>query len=359
MYLRNCWYAAGWIHDFAGEGTHARTMLDEPLVFYRRKDGRLVAFEDRCCHRLAPLSKGQVEGDDLRCMYHGLRFNPQGQCIEIPGQPQIPAGTCVRTYPVIEKHSIAWVWMGDVTRADEALIPPFVGLDSEHYSMLPGRMDYDANYMLINDNLLDLSHLSFVHANTFGAPTDFSDKRPKITRLERGLRVDRWLLGEPPAKYMADQMPSDARFDVHVTYDFLVPGIFLLDSLVYPAGHFETYGGEVPDSELLHREYTCQAVTPLTSTKSCYLFAYGPWSRMAELAPFYLDLAYKIFGEDNVMIEAQQRIVDRSPGRKMQATSHDAAPNQYRWVLDKLIAAERAERNDQPETHRTVKLTPA
>ena len=169
MFLRNCWYMAGWSRDFTVGTLAGVTMLNDPIVIYRQSGGSLAALQDRCCHRFAPLSRGRVEGDDLRCMYHGLKFAPSGKCIEIPGQPKIPPQACVRAYPIVDKYSGAWIWMGDPSLADESLIPDFVGIDDPRWAMHPGRMDYNANYMLINDNLLDLSHLAFLHQKSFGA----------------------------------------------------------------------------------------------------------------------------------------------------------------------------------------------
>ena len=100
MFLRNCWYVAGWSHHFPEDGLVTRTILGDPIVLYRKRDGGIVALENRCCHRHAPLSRGRKEGDDLRCMYHGLKFAPSGKCIEIPQQDIIPSTAVVRSYPV-------------------------------------------------------------------------------------------------------------------------------------------------------------------------------------------------------------------------------------------------------------------
>ncbi len=145
MFLRNCWYATGWSRDFAPEALTAVTILNEPIVIYRKSDRAAVALQDRCCHRFAPLSMGRIEGDDLRCMYHGLKFAPSGKCIEIPGQPKIPPQALVRRFPIADKYSVAWIWMGDTALADESLIPDFVGVDDPQWAMKPGRMDYNAN----------------------------------------------------------------------------------------------------------------------------------------------------------------------------------------------------------------------
>ena len=91
MFVRNCWYATAWDFEVKHDAILARTIAGEDLVLYRKTDGGVVAFEDCCCHRHAPLSEGRIVGDDLRCMYHGLKFAPDGKCNEIPGQPTIPS----------------------------------------------------------------------------------------------------------------------------------------------------------------------------------------------------------------------------------------------------------------------------
>ena len=122
VYLRNAWYVAAWDRE-VGRKPLARTILNEPIVLYRKADGAPAALEDRCCHRHVPLSLGTLVGDDLRCGYHGLRFDASGVCVEIPGQPKIPPGARVRSYPVVEKWNWIWIWMGEPARADVKLIP--------------------------------------------------------------------------------------------------------------------------------------------------------------------------------------------------------------------------------------------
>src|SRR5215471_4453184 len=109
MFVRNCWYVAAWDYELKPGELIGRTIINEPVALYRASDGGLVAVEDRCCHRFAPLSKGRIEGDDLRCMYHGLKFDRTGRCIEIPGQETIPAKARVRRYAAVDRHS--WVWV--------------------------------------------------------------------------------------------------------------------------------------------------------------------------------------------------------------------------------------------------------
>src|SRR5690606_14784734 len=209
--------------------------LGEPLVLWRNESGEVAALEDRCVHRLAPLSLGRCEGANLRCMYHGLLFNSSGQVIEIPGQDIIPPRAKVKSYPVVVRHSWVWIWMGEPATADPALIPPAIGYDNPDYILGHGQLDYQAEARLINDNLLDFSHLSYVHANSFGAGPQFAQHQPKITPIDRGVRFERWIPGTLGAKVRRSDVPVDS----WQTYDFLLPGVLLMWSAHYPAGTAE------------------------------------------------------------------------------------------------------------------------
>ncbi len=168
-FLKNTRYVAAWSHEIQANHLLPRTITQIPLLFWRDQSGRVVALADRCCHRAAPLSKGRLEGDRIRCMYHGLLFDTTGKCVEIPSQEFIPPAAKVRAYPVVERYKWIWVWMGDIDRADPSLIPDTHYLDDAGWRGTPGYMYYDANYLLITDNLLDFSHLSYVHESTLAA----------------------------------------------------------------------------------------------------------------------------------------------------------------------------------------------
>ena len=344
MYVRDCWYVAAWDHDLTAETPIGRVIIDEPVVIYRSGSGRLIALADRCCHRFAPLSLGRVEGEELRCMYHGLKFDGSGRCTEIPGQDMIPATACVRAYPVVSKHSWIWVWMGDPAKADESLIPAAVGLDDPNWTLRSGHMDYEANYLLINDNLTDFTHLSYVHANSFGATEAFARSRPTVDRLDRGVRIWRW---------MNDGLRDDAPTRVHrrgdgdmwQTYDFLAPGILLMLTATFPHGTAERFAHGPPDYSQVQpiaQNFTSQAVTPMTGKTSRYYFSWGPGSGEGSdaVADSMLELAHVAFAEDRTIIEAQQRSTDMAPGLKEVLTSADVGPMQMRAVLQRLMREE-------------------
>ena len=346
MYVRNCWYVAAWDYELKPGELISRTILGEPIAVYRAGDGGLVAMADRCCHRFAPLSLGRIEGDDLRCMYHGLKFDRRGRCVEIPGQDMIPQTACVRTYPAVQKHSWIWIWMGDEARADEALIPAAVGLEEPRWTLRSGHLDYDANYLLINDNLTDFTHLSYVHRNSFGASEVFAHTRPTVERLDRGVRIWRWMSGG-----LREDAPTRAHRrgdgDNWQTYDFLAPGVLLMHTAVCPYGTAERFGGRPPDLsqvEVISENFTSQAVTPMTDRTSRYFFSWGPSSGEGSdaLAEAMMQVANLAFGEDKVMIEAQQRVIDMGPEQKEVLTSADVGPMQMRAALQRLIREETA-----------------
>ena len=190
MFIKNTWYVAGWSKEVPQDGFLARTIIGLPLALWRDQAGKVVAFEDMCCHRGAPLSRGRREGDTVRCLYHGLLFDRAGKCIEVPSQDTVPANACVRTFPVVERHRWIWIWMGDAAKADPALIPDTHWLEDPGWRSLDGYTHYDTNYLLICDNLLDLAHLPYVHPTTLGGSEDYARNPATVETLERGVQGD-------------------------------------------------------------------------------------------------------------------------------------------------------------------------
>lgn len=342
MFLRNWWYVAGWSHQVPVGEIVARTILGEPIVLYRTSAGAVTALEDRCCHRFAPLSRGRLEGDDIRCMYHGMKFSAAGQCVEIPAQAQIPSGAKVRTYPVVEKDRWIWVWMGDAALADATLIPDALNHDDPDFMIGTGQMDYEANYRLIHDNLLDLTHLSFVHEKTLGRRTSsWGTAMPNVAAVEHGVRVSRWLRnGGTPPYVDAPQQTQD----YWASFDFVLPGLFLLNTSAYPAGTADKFPDGPSGLDPIWVVVTSQAITPITERSTVYYFSGGQLRRHADPARIDMQLAgfNTAFLEDKSMIEAQQQVVDRSPGRSMMTLQFDRSVAAFRRLLDRMIRDEQA-----------------
>lgn len=343
MFLRNCWYMVGWSTDFSADAIVPFTVLDEPLAIYRKTDGSLAALEDRCCHRLAPLSVGRKEGDELRCMYHGLKFAPDGRCTEVPGQDRISPRVCVRSYPIIEKHGAAWVWMGEAEKADQALVPPIIGPDNAEWAMVCSSFDMDANAELISDNLLDLSHAPFVHEATFGASDPValkmmkeSEARRGVMQLDRGVRAQRWQLGRQSNPYFGAR-PSDDE----VVSTFLVPGVFILTIRSYEPGVLDrSADGDVTEKPIFAR-CTNQMITPISKDKSRFFFNFGPWAEAADLKHHCFGIGDAAFQEDKAIIQAQQDMIHRSPERKYMLLPMDQPIVRYNEIYARLLADEK------------------
>lgn len=343
-YVRNCWYVASWAHDLNPETPFGITILGDPIVIWRSEGGQVSALADLCPHRLAPLSLGRCEGENLRCMYHGFLFNQHGQTVEIPGQDTIPHQAVVRRYPVVEQDGWVWVWLGDADKADIALIPKAFGTDDDRWLLGCGYLDYDAEASLISDNLLDFSHITYVHAASFGAGGGFADAQPKITKLDRGLRITRWI-GGTSGPTSEGRGGEGTIVDYWQSYQFLLPGVLLMESASFEAGSAEKYGEDgPPDMALALRAWavTSQAVTPLAPGKARYFFSTGPHRDYGNEAARdgMVAVAHMAFAEDKVMIEAQYRNISAQAKPRFVPSAHDRAVTMFSGMVRKLIAAE-------------------
>lgn len=339
MYLKNCWYVAAWSDEVKDEPL-ARTILNLPIVFYRDAAGKIVALDDRCCHRGAPLSLGQIEGDCIRCMYHGMKFAADGRCVEIPMQETIPAAAKVRAYPVVELHRWIWIWMGDPERADVNLVPDAHWLDDPAWTSKPGYMVHKANYLQVSDNLCDFSHFSFVHPKTVGGSVAYARATPKIERTERGVRITRGLDNDEPAPFFVALRPDWDRVDRWNNYDFVVPGVLLMDSGSIPVGR----GGATGSREGALEFRGCQAVTPETDHTTHYFYAQPRNFELEDegLSDKILGMLDAAFEEDRRIISGQTRMLAFDPDFKMMPLGVDSGLSQYRWVLNRLIQQENA-----------------
>ena len=339
MFIRNCWYVVAWEHEIPADGLFNRTVINEPLLLFRTADGAVVALEDRCCHRLAPLSKGRKEGDCVRCGYHGLKFDASGVCVEVPGLDTVPPKARVRSYPVQVKNRWVFVWMGDTDKADPAMLPDNFSCAHPDWKNIPGTMHYDTPYLLICDNLLDFSHLSYVHEKTLGGSSAIAQARPLIEPVPRGIKVTRRVPDVPPPPFYLRMRPelAGSRMDRWFVYDFVLPGTLLMHSGGRPAGAAE---GDNSQAITLH---SCQTLTPETDTSTHYFFQQSHPAAMgdAALTGTLFDSLIAAFNEDRDMISAQAAMLARSPQSTMLPLAMDAALLQYRRLVDAALAAER------------------
>ena len=166
-FIFNEWYVAGFAHEF-DRTLRKRKILGRNLVLFRTTGGQLSALDDRCAHRSYPLSASKLDGDTIVCGYHGLRYNAAGDCIEVPSQAKCPKGIGVARYPLVERGPLVWIWMGAAELADPARIPHQPWLEASDWERSQGYFALPASYVSLHENLMDLTHLSFLHAESFG-----------------------------------------------------------------------------------------------------------------------------------------------------------------------------------------------
>lgn len=336
MFIRNCWYVVAWDHEIGPDKLFSRTVIGEPLVLFRTSDGGISALEDRCCHRFAPLSKGYKEGDCVRCGYHGLKFDRAGICVEVPGLDVVPRNTKVRHYPLVIKNKWVFVWMGAEESADPALLPDNFSCDDPGWVNLPGYLHYDTNYLLIADNLLDFSHLSYVHANTLGGSTAIAQARPTIEKIDRGIRVTRTVPDVPPPAFYKRMRQFLGNLDRWFIYDFVMPGTLLMQSGGRPAA------GSPDDPNNIIELHSCQTLTPETETTTHYFFQQSHRAGQGDgtIAKTIYDSLVVAFNEDRDMITSQARNLEMNPAAVMKPLPMDSALVQFRRLIDDAIAAE-------------------
>lgn len=342
MFLKNAWYCAGWDYQISQgkDAIVARKIAGKRVVLYRKLGGQVVAMEDQCPHRQAALSLGRKEGDALRCMYHGLRFEPDGKCSEIPNIEKVPDQICVKTYPVVEKDNWVWVWMGDPDKADPSLICDAVGPSNPDYTTRPSYIQVNANYLLENANLADLSHLAFTHDGSIamGLTTAFAKQTHKV--ISRGIKTDYWVRNAPLPKFVQHLFPSEFRCDAHFDITQTYPCNWVMHFRVFTAG--TATEGE-SNGQLVLDSWTSQAVTPRDMESVDYYYSWGVSRRteqpgLADLLKEGLDVA---FDEDRRMLEAQQQRIQEDPHfRQMGIGAADAGPARMLRVIDQLIRDE-------------------
>ncbi|MDE0797201.1 MAG: aromatic ring-hydroxylating dioxygenase subunit alpha [Alphaproteobacteria bacterium] len=343
-FLRNTWYVAMFSPELGeGELKH-RTIMNEPIVLYRKENGGIAAIADRCAHRHVPLSMGRLQaGDRIQCIYHGLEFGADGKCALNPhGSGKASDALKVKSYTVIEKHTLIWVWMGDKP-ADESKIPDYGCLDDRDPLHItdPGYLMVNANYQLLVDNLLDLSHISFTHAGILGN-ADTATAEPLVEQDGDVITVSRNSKdAETPGilKMMAVDDELKQRGDQWQAISWFPASNLWLEFGVSKVGEpKETGTGYLA----LH------FLTPETEKTTHYHYTAARWGVQTDDATNkeIRELIYKMrtfaFADQDVpVIEAQQVSMDQG-GEDLAPTllSVDTGPLQYQKVLDRLIADE-------------------
>jgi phenylpropionate dioxygenase-like ring-hydroxylating dioxygenase large terminal subunit len=343
-YLRNVWYVAGWADEVAPGAMLARQICDEPIVLYRDDEGRPHALFDRCPHRFAPLSKGKLcEGArSIQCGYHGLRFGADGKCNHNPhGEGRIPVAAVVKSYPVVERWSLLWIWLGDPAHADADLIPSFPFLDTAQWYVGKAQMEIDANYVLESDNILDLSHIEFLHPGSLGAGQS-GEGKTTVTQEGNTVWSRRFVRGEilPAFLYQVTGLPDGAPCDRWLDVRWNAPSYMYLQADFALSGAARETGVLTPQVHLF---------TPASEGKTYYFYALalpkslGEWAADAARNNV-AGLREPFLQEDKPMVEAQQRAMAGRSFWDMKPVllDVDAPAIRARRVLEQMLAAEAA-----------------
>ena len=256
MFLKNCWYVAGWSDNYKNE-LKPQKILGENIVLYRQQDGQAVALEDACPHRKLPLSLGQLNDDKVICGYHGLTFDGSGSCVAAPTQQKnIPKRAVVKSYPVIDRYRLLWIWMGDPDKANPNDIFNIENFDNPDWGYTDGGiLPIECNYLWVVDNLLDPSHVAWVHVTSFaGGGTD--DQPLDLEKTDDGVIVSRWIYDQPPSPYYKDLLKNYTSKKLICTNPDLI--VHRGSKEEYCAGYiakiFESLGGKVEYFGKPHKE---------------------------------------------------------------------------------------------------------
>jgi vanillate O-demethylase monooxygenase subunit len=339
MFLRNAWYIAAWA-DEIGEKPLGRRICNEPVVLFRDREGRAAALADRCCHRAAPLSLGTVVESGLQCGYHGLTFDGSGKCVAVPGQTRIPEEARVRSYPVVEKDQLLWLWMGEASRADPGLILDFPYHNDR--ARWPNKHDcypIKGNYMLMVDNLMDLTHLGYLHAKTVGGnPAAHVGAEMKTVRTPTGIKFTRWMRNSVPPPTYVKAAGFKGRVDRWQEFEWVAPSAILQWTGAADVGTGAYEGNREGGFQfrLFH------GLTPETETSCFYFWSVANGYRQDDpeaTEQLYREIA-PTFIEDKEMVEAQQaRMSEFGEGGLVDIAS-DANRMTMRRFLERMIAEE-------------------
>lgn len=332
----NAWYAVAWDVEVT-RSLAPRTLCNQKIVLYRKTDGTIAALADACWHRLVPLSRGRLQGDDVVCGYHGLVFNPQGRCTFMPSQETINPAACVRAYPVVERHRFIWVWPGDPALADPTKVPDLHWNRDPAWAGDGGTILVKCDYRLVIDNLMDLTHETFVHGGSIGNEA-VAEAPFETTHGDRTATVTRWMRDIEPPPFWRAQLGKPGHVDRWQIIRFEAPGTIAIDVGVAPTGT----GAPEGDRSQGVNGYVLNTITPETDSTCRYLWAFARNYRMDEqaLTTQLREGVATIFREDETILEAQQKAIEENPGRIFYNLNIDSGSMWARRLIDRMIESE-------------------
>ncbi len=332
----NAWYAAAWDVEIT-RALAPRTVCNQRIVLYRKTDGAVAALADACWHRLVPLSRGRLRGDEVVCGYHGLVFNAQGRCTHMPSQETINPSACVRAYPVVERHRFVWIWPGDPALADPAKVPDLHWNKDPDWAGDGGTILVKCDYRLVVDNLMDLTHEPYVHSGSIGNSA-VAEAPFETTHGDRTATVTRWMGNIEPPPFWRAQLGKPGNVDRWQIIRFEAPGTIAIDVGVAPTGT------GAPEGDRSHgvNGMVINTITPETDGTCRYLWAFARNYRLGDqaLTTQLREGVASIFREDEAILEAQQKAIEENPGRIFYNLNIDSGSMWARRLIDRMVEAE-------------------
>ena len=337
MYLRNSWYVAALSSEIEAKLT-ARRILGGNIVLYRTESGEPVALDDSCPHRRLPLSKGRLLNGNIECGYHGLQFDRSGQCVAAPTQDRIPPSALVRSYPVVDRWGLVWIWMGDAELSDDRLIINIENHANPEWEITTGdALTCACNYRYLTDNLLDPSHVAWVHPTSFAAPG--TDNTPlEIAETDNGLIVHRWIYDTELPPFYVPLVRFEGNCDRLQHYEAQYPCTAINRSIFFPAGQG---GPDSPIGELTYVMISYHFMTPIDANNTRYhwLQHRNTDPNNEELTATIASGAKAAFLEDRDVLESVHTGIATETARHINL-GLDAASLHFRRRLEQLIAQE-------------------
>jgi phenylpropionate dioxygenase-like ring-hydroxylating dioxygenase large terminal subunit len=336
-FVRNAWYPAAWSRDVARALT-ARRILGRRIVLYRTGMGAIVALDDACPHRLAPLSMGRLSGDAVECGYHGMTFDGTGQCTRIPGQPIIPANARVRAYPVSEKMGLAWIWMGDPALAKSSPVYDLPQYHDPGWSVQEGdALRFDCHYLNLADNLCDPAHVSFVHRSTLGNAA--GEEVPVHTEKvgDDRLLTWRWIIDAPAIPLFEKFGKFSGNVDRWHYYHYTAPSTAVIDFGSAPTATGAPEGRRDNGIQI----YACHFITPVDA-ESCidHWLVVKNFPTDGATSQAMLEQLRIAFNEDKAILEAIHRNEKEPRSGRPIKLAIDAGAVRMRHMVEHMIETE-------------------
>lgn len=327
----DCWYAPAASSEVDRDLLPVRA-AGLPVVLYRTEAGDVVALEDRCAHRAYPLSTGALLGDTVQCGLCGFVYGPDGQCVSVPSQPNVPYGAAVASYPTREADGLVWVWLGEPGRATLHRIPELPWLDDDGWSTVSGEEDVLASFLLLHENFADVTQVPFIAPEIAPAVLGATPPPLDVVVSETSVSLHRDFPPAPLPAWQAEIVgcPLDTPYRTEQSGFFPSPAVWV-----------DHWDAQAEDGSWVRLRFT-HLVTPIDESSSRLLWAVSRDFALGNRAvDQYLDGIFTDYYDRviDAMEIAQEVLEVDGPGPEVNVNA-DAVGLKIREIVAALLTAE-------------------